>query len=171
MHCLAGQLASECAPGKAFHWCMKAQCRFPTSDGANIIGLASLWSLCMWQCIPIPQSHSLWSRVSTALLGTCPPSAGEGEDVVPGTSTAAEMVMGVHPGCRWSSFQQSEGHGKVGHTSNKQIIKPVSVKIANVYWFLNLLFLAGLHMFSVLIPWIQLIIIPITRGRESHINL
>lgn len=109
----------------------------------------------VWLCILLPSQ-----------------SAEEEKGFVIRTSAAAAREWEcVRLGCRWDSSQQSGGWGKVGHASNKQIIKPVSIKIANVSWFLKLLFLAGLHMFSVLIPWIQLIIIPITRGRESHINL
>lgn len=63
-------------------------------------------------------------------------------------------------GVKWGHNWQQENHPAFEHTET-----------VNVYCFKNLLFLAGLHMFSVLIAWIWLIIIPITRGRESHINL
>lgn len=47
------------------------------------------------------------------------------------------------------------GLGKMGSsevtTGNKKTIQPLNTETVNVYCFLNLLFLAGLHMFSVLI--------------------
>ena len=47
------------------------------------------------------------------------------------------------------------GLGKMGSsevtTGNKKTIQPLNIETVNVYCFLNLLFLAGLHMFSALI--------------------
>jgi hypothetical protein len=72
----------------------------------------------------------------------------------------------------WRSGNE-EGGVKGGHSGqgNRKTIQALNTEIVNVDCFVNLFFLSGLRMLSLLIPQIRLIIIPITRGRESHINL
>ena len=53
------------------------------------------------------------------------------------------------------NMKKIPGLGKMGSsevtTGNKKTIQPLNTETVNVYCFLNLVFLAGLHMFSVLI--------------------